>query len=276
LGLGVRTIEKDVVAQPKTKASDVIRELAMDQPHDDLYFRRLIKEYEPLLGQVQWQEAAEICLVLSLASWKLGRDLDALDYATRGVNLNPSTALNVAKAVALLRLGRPAEALEPLFDVADHPETHTDRVIALGNLAEAFFRLGDNEAAFVAFEQAAAEASPESAYEQLGLAIQASEIGLLWEALSYLTKFVSLLRGHDLSVEELASIGSLNADEELIVVRLPALWKLTQELQRNGPEIVRRWKSCPSWHSDRSGNGVLAVYEETRPLRARSNRAVLG
>jgi hypothetical protein len=153
-------------------------------------------------------------------------------------------------------------------------ELQENRVGMLANIAEAFFLVGDVEAAVAAMQQAIAEADNGSVDQQFQLACQSAEVGAYWDALVFLARTLSLRHGLPVPPEDVP--GHLTDAERDLLLAFTGMSKMLAAIESGGANLVRSWSQTPRFAHERDGEGVRGVYEETRATRERATQAVLG
>jgi tetratricopeptide (TPR) repeat protein len=264
------------MTQPQPKATGLLHQIhGVDNAPSPLLLQRAIRECEADLGRVS-PEIAETCFaVLATATWKLGRLQKSLEYARRGARIGRQhlNLFDNGIAAALLELGRPSEALDPLLRILDRETDAHTRLMTYGNLAEAFARLGDREAAREALQQAI-ELVSDSASDHFAIAIQAAELGLYPLAMEYFARFLSTRRGGEqISPDAVAEL-ALQEHEEALVSRHEGLWRVLRML-RHDPSALERWRSAEPLRSSAGGDGVKTMFDATAPLRDLATEHVL-
>jgi tetratricopeptide (TPR) repeat protein len=266
------------MTQPLPVAFNLVAE-ANDLNTSPFRMRAIVRECEAMLSKVDSKQAELIYCVLGIAQFTLGNFQKSYDAYLKASKLGVSGAALAGLGIALLELGRPSEALEYLFqavDDADSGALGANVVTTLANIAEAFWLLGDAEGAQKAFQEAIAVADPADYQVQLTLANQAVELGAFGDAVHFLARFLTGLRGVGVSADELLKDGAIPESEREMLMRKRGLAKLLTTMT-GFSSLFRRFHARPVQVSpSRSSDGVVAMFNDTREFRERASEAVLG
>jgi len=149
------------------------------------------------------------------------------------------------------------------------PVISHSNVVLYGNLAEAFARCGDAEAAADCMARAASFAIVDSERDQIALANQYAEIGETPLAFEHIARYLSAARGQEVSPES-AWQGQLSNHERAVLTSHKALSALLRDVHafgiRSGHARVNR---------GRDGADAAALFEEMRGTIGRANGEVL-
>jgi tetratricopeptide (TPR) repeat protein len=266
------------MTQPAQVAVDFLHELARDRPISDLRVRQIIRECEGIIRSVRSpSDAWGLYAVLAQAYWRQGKYERSLDTAQKALRLSPNErALLCSIGAANLALGRIRDAVDPLLKALDLARAPEDLAVILGNLAEAFWKLGDQAAALDAFQEARNLARDDVPVDHLFLANQAAEIGAYRDAFDRLSVFLSLRRGSTVDALSVLKANDLSDDEANIISGMSALRRIAQKSVESKTSALDLMSRAAPPAMGRSGVDAEAVFEETRRHRAAAVREALG
>lgn len=264
------------VSQPSFAATKLLDELAPERPVTEMRLHQIIRDCRNTLAKVAPLDAVGIYVVLGRARWRLRKFGDSLADMQKALKLDPdNVALLSILGACHVALGQLTEALDPLLRAFPSATAPTDRVVILGNLAEAFWKLGERDLALEAFQQAQQEASSEAAGHQLVMANQAVELGAYEAAFGFLSKFLSLWRQANVDARQIIEADELSEDEENMLFASVGLRRLVEQRRALGRWVVGQMLQKAPADDTRTGEGAEAVFAETRSLRSRATREAL-
>src|SRR6478609_6752518 len=247
------------MAEPATKLERFSSDLQFDHPLSEFELQRIVAECKAILRQsISPRIGAHAHSVLAQAYFRLGKARECADEAKIAARIEPRESDHlVLIAAACLELGDNEAALKAAvsaLELTDEPDC-----ILLGNLAEAFYRMGDTDTAEEAFERAARAGNPSSASDMLCLANQAVELKLYGQCFGFLARYLSIARGTEVSPREASGL-QFTSEEQQVVRTPPGLRRLLERALL----VDAASASEAQLRRSRAGDGALSVFDETR------------
>ncbi|WP_437275457.1 hypothetical protein WME90_29970 [Sorangium sp. So ce375] len=227
-------------------------------------------------------DIAEAYQVMGHAYARMGRDEDSLSSYTNAARLDPSNPQYImCTGASLLSLDRPLEALNVFVAAVDRVDG-LNKIVMLGNMAEALSDLGQIDDAREVFLEAVRVADFSSPLSVYMLANQAAEIGLDDEAIELFARFLSAKQGKNLGDTPALEFIEAAPEDLRSVLRTPYAAPLSQAISRakafgDLKKVVGRNIARCAWpdRGEAADDESAAVFEETRLARMRANSAVL-
>jgi tetratricopeptide (TPR) repeat protein len=240
------------------------------QPISEIELNRILRELRAVVERV---DAGWILLQIGACYGRLGRPAKALEECNRALQrLREPTELRAMalcnRGTALARLNRYQESALSCIEAARIPSG--DRLLNLGNLAEALDRLGDRDAALQVFREALDIADFTKTRDCFVMAAQAAELGLDAEAVELFARFVARKTGADIGERSAVEIIRAATNEgQGALNESPSLSAAIRRATAMADELTRLAARDPRAETPNEGAeaDALDVLEATRHLR---------